>query len=176
MSLQAQPFFSALGPKHGGEVNRVADAIRSLGQDELRLLQTGSTVKITVDGTGIEIESGDVILEEVEPEGLAVEREGEVTVAIDTRLDESLIREGLAREFTTRVQNLRRQVGYEVTDRIRLAYQATAGLEAAIEAHAEYIIGEALVIDLHNGAYREFDRQDDWRIEDESVTICVAKA
>ncbi len=174
--LQAQPFFSALGPKYGGEVNRIAEVIRSLGQDELRLLQEETAIRIMIDSDEIEIEPGDVILEETEPEGLVVEREGEVTVAVDIRLDELLVREGLAREFTTRVQNFRRQIGYEVTDRIRLAYQATPGLAAAIESHLEYIAGEALAVDLSQGTLEEHDRQEDWRIEEESVTICVVKA
>ena len=176
MVLKAQPHFSSLGPKHGGEVNRVAEAVRSMSQHDLHILQEGGDARLTLDGEEIVIEPGDVILEEAEPEGLVVEREGEVTVAVDTRLDEALIQEGLAREFTTRVQNFRRQIGYEVTDRIRLGYQASPKLEAAIEAHAGYISGEALAVEMQKGLLDESDQQVDWSIDEESVTISIVKA
>ena len=176
MVLQAQPHFSSLGPKHGGEVNRIAEAVRSMSQHDLHILQEGGDARLTLDGEEIVIEPGDVILEEVEPEGLVVEREGEVTVAVDSRLDEALIQEGLAREFTTRVQNFRRQIGYEVTDRIRLGYQASPKLETAIEAHAGYITGEALAVEMQKGLLDESDHQVDWSIDEESVTISIVKA
>ncbi len=175
MSLQAQPHFSALGPKHGGEVNRVADVIRSMSQHDLHILQDGGDVRLSLDGDEIVIEPGDVILEEAEPEGLVVEREGEVTVAVDSHLDEALIREGLAREFTTRVQNFRRQIGFEVTDRIRLGFQASPKLEEAIETHTGYIAGEALAVEMQKGLLEGSEWHEDWHIDGESVTISMVK-
>lgn len=176
MELAAQPHFSNLGPRFGKEVNTIADAIRNMAREQLNDLQSGKSVSLEVNGKQVKIDPSDVVLEEVEPEGLVVEREGEFVVAIDTRLDDDLIREGLAREFTTRIQTLRRRIDYNVTDRIRIGYEASPPLGSAITAHSEYISEEALAVHLQEGLLAEPDCREEWLVDGESVTITIEKA
>ena len=176
MVLSAQPHFSALGPRYGSQVNDVADAIRGLEPGALAGLAEGRNATVTTSAGEIQIEPGDVLLEEAEPEELTVEQEGELAVAIDTRLTDALLAEGLAREFTTRVQALRREVGYAVTDRVRIGYEASPGLTDALDTHAEYVSGEALATELRAALLDSSDRRVEWQLDSEHVTITIAKA
>jgi isoleucyl-tRNA synthetase len=176
VGLSAEPVFSRLGPKFGDRVNPAADAIRSLSQEDLGRLQGGATIRIEGDGGFFEIEPEDARIGESEAAGLAVEGEGGITVALATALDGALIQEGQAREFTTRIQALRRQVDYAVTDRIRIGYDASAALKAAIAEHAEYVIEETLAVDLSPGLLEPADGREEWDLDGESVTVTIVRA
>jgi isoleucyl-tRNA synthetase len=173
MGRMAQPNFSNLGPRFGKEVNSVAAAIREMDAGQLDQIASGQNVTLQVDGKSFEIEPGDLTVEDSELENLAVEREGDMAAGVDTELDQSLIEEGLAREFTTRVQGLRRNEGYAVTDRIEIGYEASQLLESAIEAHREYVSEEALALLLQKGLLEGADIREEWQVDGESVTITV---
>lgn len=173
MGLVARPNFSNLGPRFGQEVNSVAEAIRGMDKEQLDLITSGQHVTVQVNGKRVEIEPGDLTVEDSELENLVVEREGELAVCVDTEMDQTLIEEGLAREFTTRVQGLRRNEGYAVTDRIKIGYVASSVLESAIEAHRDYVAEEALAILLQKGLLERADRQEEWQVDGESITITV---
>ncbi|MCK4772412.1 MAG: isoleucine--tRNA ligase [Candidatus Latescibacteria bacterium] len=176
MKLAAQPDFSNLGPRFGKQANMVAGAIRAINQAQLELVQSGKGIRLEIEGESFDIEPSDVIVEEAEPVNLVVEREGDLVVGVDTELDQDLIEEGLAREFTTRIQGLRRNVGYAVTDRIRIGYQASTVLESAVAAHKDYVAEEALAVVLQQGLLEKSDRQEEWKVDGESVTITIANA
>jgi len=173
MEPVAQPHFSSLGPKHGKLVNEVAEAIRAMDRQQIAQLQAGEEVRLEVEGRSVDIEPTDVVVEEVEPEALAVEREGDLAVAVDTELDQALLQEGLAREFTTRIQGLRRQAGYAVTDRVKIGYEASSLLASAISAHKDYVAEEVLAVVLRQGLLEKPDRQEEWKVEGESVNITM---
>jgi isoleucyl-tRNA synthetase len=144
-----KPLPKQLGQKHGSKFPTIQKAI--LGMDAASaapVLLSGQALKVTADG-----ESFDILPEEVEvranaKSGFAVAAEGAYLAALVTELTPDLIREGLAREFVRRVQDLRKTSGLDVADRIKLHVTATPGLKEAIEAHREYVTAETLTVEL----------------------------
>jgi isoleucyl-tRNA synthetase len=175
LGVTATPVFSRLGPRLGPRINQAAAAIRALDPDRLQALQRGEGIDVPMDGEAFTLTLEDVTLDESEPEHLAVEREGELVVAVDTRLDDGLLREGLVREFVSRVQTLRRRMEYAVVDRIQLGYEASPGLAEAIEHHRSYVTEETLAIHLQAGMLPSADSVEDWEVDGERVRVSIAR-
>jgi isoleucyl-tRNA synthetase len=148
VALRAHPNFRVLGKRFGGQTQAAAAAVRDLDNAALRGFREGGPLRINVNG-----ETFDLTVEEVEvreePRGeLVVESDAGFTIALDPQVDESLRKEGMAREIVSRIQRLRRDSGLEVSDRIRLTMVATEEALAAIEAYREYIAHETLAEEL----------------------------
>lgn len=148
---KAKPNFKSIGPKFGKDAKRVAAGISGLNGAEIGALQENGSIVLTNDGESFEIEAEDVEIQYEDIEGWLVAAEGSITVALDTELDEALRAEGLAREFVNRVQKVRKDSGLDVTDRVRLGYEADDELARAIELQQEYIAQETLAVELVRG-------------------------
>ncbi len=144
----AKPNFKAIGPKYGKKVNPVANAIRELTPAQIKTIETDGKLEITVGEDQVIVEKDDFDIIRHEIQGWIVQSEEGVTVALDTELSEDLIAEGYAREFVNRVQNVRKDFGFLVTDRIKIRLAAEAGIVAAIEKFSEYIKNETLAADI----------------------------
>jgi len=171
---KAKPNFKSLGPKFGKDVKKVAEIISNLPEKSVnKLAETGSE-RITLDGREVEIKKEDVEILQENRDEFAVLVEEEFTVALDTHLTDELIAEGLAREFINRVQNMRKEAGFEVVDRIRIHYDGPTEINQAIRKQADYIKRETLAIDLFeksvNGAFTK-----EWKINGESVVISIER-
>jgi isoleucyl-tRNA synthetase len=90
----------------------------------------------------------DVSIQRIEKSGLMIATEGGITVALDTVIDSSLKEEGIAREFVSRIQNIRKESGFEVSDRIELVYSGVPEITAAVKNFSEYIMAETLAVKL----------------------------
>ncbi len=143
-----KPNFKVLGPKYGKSVQGIAAAVRGLGADGIRALETDGSLTVDVGGSGATILREDVEIIREEIEGWVVESDNRLTVALDTALDAGLIAEGFAREFVNRVQNIRKDSGLEVTDRIAIAYRAGETLSGALRLHGDYIRKETLAVSM----------------------------
>ncbi|MGD8495619.1 MAG: isoleucine--tRNA ligase [Gemmatimonadales bacterium] len=149
--LSAKPDFGVLGPRFGPDTPAVARAIAGLEGEVVRRLRDGETVSLEAAGRTLEIGPGDArILEQAAGE-LLVQAEDGWLVGLDPTLDEGLRAEGRAREIVSRVQRLRRDAGFEVSDRIRLAVAGPEAIEDAVAAHDAYIGGETLAVSLECG-------------------------
>ncbi|HEY6191310.1 MAG TPA: isoleucine--tRNA ligase [Bacteroidota bacterium] len=144
----AKPNFRVLGPKYGKSVQEVAGAIRKLGSDQIREMESSGSLTIPLNGGTATITAEDVEILREELKGWIVESHDNVTVALDTELTEELIDEGVAREFVNRVQNMRKDSGFEVTDRIRISYRGEERLRRALSALGAYVKSETLAVDL----------------------------
>lgn len=141
VDLSAKADFSRLGPRLGGAVRACAAGIAALDREEISRLLAGETLEVE----GFRITAEDVFVTRTARQGTVVETDGEMAVALDTRLDEGLVAEGLARDVVSRVQQARRQAGLDVSDRIRLRWTTDdPRLAAAIEQHRLYIATETL--------------------------------
>ncbi len=149
--LKAKPNLKVLGPKWGKLVPKVAEAVDSLTPEQLSLLSENRDVQVKVDSQQVQLSSEDVEIIQVEKENLVVESQGNLTVALDTTLTEELIDEGFAREFVHKLQNMRKEAGFEIADRIRIYYQTTDRLEKALEAFEDYIKAETLCLEFRRG-------------------------
>jgi isoleucyl-tRNA synthetase len=145
--------FKTLGPRLGKSVQKAAQAIAALPLDQVLSIEAGEPHTLTFDGQSVALQPEDVVVERHEKSGLFVACAGPVTVALDPELTPELVAEGLAREFVNRVQNLRKEAGLQVTDRIRVRYRTeSAAASAALAAHAGWIRAETLAEVLEPGA------------------------
>ena len=149
VSHSVKPLPKQLGQKYGNKFPAIQKAILAMNsEDAARPLLVGKPLRVEANG-----ETYDVLPEEVEvkalaKEGFAVAEDGPYVAALVTELTPELAQEGLAREFVRRVQDLRKNAGLDVADRIELFVEASAGLRSAVEAHKEYIIAETLTVSL----------------------------
>lgn len=147
----ARPNFKVIGKKYGGDTQLVAQAIKTLTHDMVRKLEQSSVLALTIDDKTVQIDFEDVEIISEDIEGWLVASDDGVTVALDTELDEHLIREGLAREFVSRLQKIRKESGFEVTDRVSVMYYADDDTSAALESMRSYIGMETLAESLERG-------------------------
>jgi isoleucyl-tRNA synthetase len=146
--LRAKPNYRVLGPRLGKDLSAVTEIVRNFDADILTHLQQGGTVTVSTASGPMELRAEDLQFEWLPKPGMAVTGEAGWVVALDTRLTPELIAEGLAREFVNRVQNLRKDADLDVTDRIRIRYQADAEVDAALAAHRSYIMNETLAVEM----------------------------
>ncbi len=144
----AKPNFKSIGPKFGKDVKTVAELIKSLDSKQIRQLEKAGSMDIRTDSRAFHVLLEDVEIFSQELSGWLVESDGSLTVALDTELDEELVHEGIAREFVNRIQNLRKNAGYEVVDRIKVYVECPDEFIDAVTGLSEYIKSETLAVDL----------------------------
>lgn len=171
----AKANFKSIGPKFGKKVKSVAEIIKNFGKDEIKKLETGENIEIEVDDEKLLITKDDVEIISHQIEGWVVESEDGVTVAIDTELDEKLIEEGLAREFVNRVQNMRKDAGFDVTDKINISFTGNQILVKAINNFSDYITNETLAEKLISEQITDGGFIQDWKIGDYECSIRIEK-
>ena len=147
---KAKADFKALGRAMGPRMKAVAAAIGSMTSADVSQLEQEGVLSLDPgDGQGaIELTTDHVTIQTEDIPGWLVSSEGGVTVALDVTLDDALRAEGLARELVNRVQNLRKDAGLDITDRIRLTVCAEDGIRGALEENLDYIRTETLAEDV----------------------------
>jgi isoleucyl-tRNA synthetase len=147
----AKPNFKIIGKKYGKSTKELADAIRAMTSDQVRKLEQSSVLSLTVGEATIQIDYEDVEIISEDIEGWLVASDRGITVALDTEIDEALEREGLAREFVSKLQKLRKDSGFEVTDRIGIEFETDDETAEALRTKRSYIVMETLAITLERG-------------------------
>jgi len=166
-----------LGPKLGQMFPKVRAALAEADPNAaVATLRSGQSLALSVDGQTVELVTGDVIITPQPKSGFAVRAEGEYVVALDTAITPELRREGLAREFVRRVQDLRKTAGFEISDRIATYYIASAELAQAVAEHAAYIQSETLSERLHSGSGPISAASAEDRFDGETLTLALVKA
>jgi isoleucyl-tRNA synthetase len=166
--------FKIIGPKFGKSVNAVAKRIKEMSSAEVIQLDATGTFATSVNGADVTIAREDVTIAAQSIEGWLVETSEGLTVALDTTLTPELINEGLAREFVNRVQNMRKDAGLSVTDRIRIYFEASTKLADAVTRMADYIKSETLATQVNVGRDGAQHWQK-WEIEGDSCEIGISK-
>jgi isoleucyl-tRNA synthetase len=141
---QIKPNFKVLGPRFGKNMKLVAGAIQSFGADEIATIEKEGQIAIDINGEITTLEAGDVEISSQDIDGWLVASQSGVTVALDVTISEELKKEGVARELVNRIQNLRKDSGFEVTDRINILLQEETLVTQTIQDNAEYIKAETL--------------------------------
>ena len=150
VTLKAKPDFKRMGPRLGPKVKAATTVIGALDSDTLEALAGGSPLTVDVDGEAVELVPEDVQLERLPREGVVVASEGEIVVALETALTDDLVDEGLAREEVNRIQNQRKALDLDVSQRIWIEYDADvtdAALHRVGERFRDYIDAETLCAD-----------------------------
>ena len=161
---EIKPNFKALGPRFGKNMKEAVAIISALNEEQIKQLEAEETVAVTIGGEAALLEPNDVLIESKDIEGWLVANGNGLTVALDIQLDDALVEEGIAREMINRIQNLRKDRGLEVTDKIILYLGEDALLNKVLETHQEYIQQETLTDEivveksLREGETIEFDQ------------------
>ena len=150
VNKSAKANFKTIGPKYGKIVKALANSIKELNKDEIKQLEVSGSLNLTVEGEALTISREDVEILSHEIEGWIVESEEGITVAIDTELTDDLIAEGYAREFVNRIQNMRKDAGFDVIDRIKVYYLANEKMISYIIKFSDYISNEVLADSILN--------------------------
>jgi isoleucyl-tRNA synthetase len=148
VTLSAKPDFKKLGKRLGPKIKLAADLIAKWESDKLHALLQGEKVALELDGQTFEFSGEDLTIQRQPMAGLAVASEGDQVVALETELTPALVREGLARELVNRIQNLRKDADFEVTQRIRLQIAGDDELAATVNEYRDFIMAETLCADL----------------------------
>ncbi len=160
---QIKPNFKALGPRFGKDMGLISKEIQNFTADQINKLDKDGSLSIVIAGKDVLLSLDDVEISSQDIEGWLVANSNGITVALDITISEELKQEGIARELVNRIQNLRKDSGFEVTDKIKVELQNDAVLEAAVKSNIEYIQSETLTKELvfreniDNGIEIEFD-------------------
>ncbi|KRP28336.1 MAG: isoleucine--tRNA ligase, partial [Cryomorphaceae bacterium BACL22 MAG-120619-bin32] len=160
---QIKPNFKTLGPKFGKDMALIANKVQNFSKEDINKIEKEGTISIEINGKNINLGLQDVEISSKDIAGWLVANEGSYTVALDINITEDLRKEGIARELVNRIQNARKESGFEVTDKIKLTVLNFENLEQAISDNKTYIIRETLtqelvfVDELNIGIVVEFD-------------------
>ncbi|MBT8256718.1 MAG: isoleucine--tRNA ligase, partial [Bacteroidia bacterium] len=160
---QIKPDFKKLGPRFGKEMKGIAAVIQDFGQEEIAILEKDGEISVTFNEKNVTLTLDDVLISSQDIEGWLVANAGGVTVALDVTINEELKNEGIARELVNRIQNLRKDSGFEVTDRVEITLQEDKNLKTAVEQNLAYIKQETLTevlqfeAEVGNGTEIAFD-------------------
>ncbi len=143
-----KPNFKTLGPKYGKMMKQIAGAVNQLDQAAISAFESAGEYEITAGDETIKLALEDVEIQTEDIPGWTVATEGQMTIALDINVTEELKEEGIAREFINKIQNLRKESNFEVTDRIMLTIEKNEAFNSALENHKEYICIQTLADSL----------------------------
>jgi len=172
----AKPNFKTIGPKFGTKVKSVTEKIKNFTGSEINSLENGDPVTVEIDGENFNIVSEDVEILSEQIGGWIVESENGLTVAVDTQLNKELISEGLAREFVNRIQNMRKDAGYQVTDKINVEFSGNSDFVGSVNSFTKYISVETLAEKIENKDELIGEFLQDWKIGGNDIKIKIEKA
>lgn len=172
LNYEIKPQFKVLGPKYGKQMKEIAAVLAKVdGQKAKVELETTKTLKLELSSGEITLVPEDLDVKMTQTEGFAAQRDGDVTIAISTVLTDELIEEGFVREIISKVQTMRKENGFEVTDRITVFAQGNEKIAKLMQDNAETIkkitLADELVYDKLDGFTKE------WNINGEKVTLGV---
>lgn len=143
-----KPDFKRLGPRYGRIMKAIAATVAELSQEEIAKIERNGHLDMTVEGQDVRLEREDVEIYSEDIPGWLVANEGALTVALDITITDELRLEGLSRELINRVQNLRKQSGYEVSDKISLVVEKHPEMSLTLAQYSDYIAGEVQAVSL----------------------------
>ena len=146
VEYKAKANFRTLGKELGPLMKAASVVIEGLDQDSIQSILDGSTLSLDVEGTTVELDTSKIIVDRLEKAALKVVNDGTLTVALDSEITDDLKREGYVRDLIRGVQNLRKESGLAVTDRINLTVSGSAELKEAYQQFSEFIEGETLAV------------------------------
>lgn len=153
--------FRTLGKKFGKLMKSIAAGMENLTQEDIASFEQNSSIELNVEGQSVVVDIADVEIISEDIPGWLVANEGNLTVALEVEISDELRKEGMARELINRIQNIRKDTGLEITDRINVIITSVDQVEKAVEAYSEYIKGQVLADDIvladNDGPEFQFD-------------------
>ncbi|HET6244715.1 MAG: isoleucine--tRNA ligase [Bacteroidetes bacterium] len=173
LSKKIKPNFKSIGPKYGKQMKAIAQAVAEFDQNDISLIEKNRSYKFDLNGETISLDYADFEIISEDIPGWLVASDGKLTVALDININQQLKEEGLAREIINRIQNLRKEKGLEVTDKIGLKIKAEKSINSAINNNLNYICTETLASTLE--IVNELDPTTSQEVEvDEEVKTLIS--
>ena len=175
VSYRAKPQLKTLGPRYGKVLPKINAYLAGAGVGDAVVAahNAGGAYKFELEGTAVSLERDDVLIEPVQKEGFVTVTERELSVVLDTNLTPALIEEGFVREITSKVQTMRKEAGFDVTDHIALTYQANERVSAIFARFAGDIGADTLSDSVAAATPRGYVKE--WDINGETVAMGVEK-
>ncbi|MCF8224106.1 MAG: isoleucine--tRNA ligase [Bacteroidales bacterium] len=171
-----KPNFKALGPRYGKMMKQISATISKLDQDDIAAFEKEGNYTLNIDGQEIILGPGDVEIISEDIPGWLVANEGSLTVALDVTVSDELKEEGVAREFINRIQNLRKDSGFDVTDKIHVVIENLDEIAGAVKKHSGYIGSQTLADHIELASFEETKDVNWVDIDDKQVRIKIRKA
>jgi len=146
---QIKPNFKVLGPKYGKDMKLISNAVANLEQEDIQKIELNGEISLEIENKIINLQLHDVEISSQDIEGWLVATSGSITVALDVTINDELRKEGVARELVNRIQNLRKDSGFEVTDKIDVKILKDGFVENAAASNIDYIKAETLTAELN---------------------------
>ena len=176
ITKRIKPNFKTLGAKCGKYMKQVAALVASFTQEQIAAVESNAETILKVEDAEFVTTAADFEITSEDMPGWLVASEGKLTVALDITITDELRREGVARELVNRIQNIRKESGFEVTDKIRVEIEATELTTPAVESFAEYIAQQTLALEVKASATPAGDKVVDSDIDESPLKIAVTKA
>jgi isoleucyl-tRNA synthetase len=164
---KAKPNFKILGKKAGALMKAVAEKVTQMSQEDIRVFENDGRFQLELDNGPFQIDTEDAEISSQDIPGWEVNTMGKITVALDIDITSELRKEGLARELVNRIQNLRKEKGLDVTDRISLIISEHPDIRPAIEGNMDYICNETLISTLSMVSEIPNNESDELELEDQ---------
>ena len=169
-----KPQLKTVGPKYGKLVGGIRNYLAAVDGNEAKAqLDSKGVLTFEVDGTPVELAKEDLLIEMVKQEGFVTEADNGVTVVLDTNLSEELLEEGFVREVVSKIQSMRKEAGFEVTDHITFSYKGSDKAADIIVRNEAAIAGDVLADEVKAGEVAGYEKE--WNINGEKVTLGVEK-
>jgi isoleucyl-tRNA synthetase len=169
------PNFSSLGPRLGSLAQQAARWIQEQTAAGLRLAMTSGVMRVEIASESVEIHESDVVFKAVVPDGFVLVEDGALQILLDVRLDDTLREKGVVRELIHRIQLLRKEAGFEVTDRVILGYKADAPLANAFSRYQALIASEVLATRVDQTFEKGYEMEKELVIEDSEITLGLSR-
>ena len=175
ITKRIKPNFKTLGPKYGKYMKQIAALTAAFTQEQIAAVESAPETTLDLGGERITVTAADFEITSEDMPGWLVTSEGKLTVALDITVTDDLRREGVARELINRIQNIRKDSGFEVTDRIRVEIEAKEAVVGAVAAYADYIGQQTLARDVRTAALPKGEFVVESEIDEEPLKIAVTK-
>ena len=176
ITKRIKPNFKTLGPKYGKYMKAIAALVATFSQEQISAVECGELTTLDMGAETIEVSAADFEITSEDMPGWLVTSEGKLTVALDITLTPELEMEGVARELINRIQNIRKEAGLEVTDKIRVEIEALPAIEPSVAKYADYIGQQTLAVEVVCTANPQgFTAEKYNEVNDEPVVIAINK-
>ena len=172
-----KPQMRTLGPKYGKLLGKIGAHLKTMdGNDVVDAFERGETVSFELEGTQVTLGKDDVLTEATQKPGFAAQVERSLTVVLDCNLTPELIEEGYQREVVSKLQTMRKEADFDVSDRITVRYQADDELAAAIEKGRGFIMQQTLATSLERADAQDGEARREWDINGKTAALAIVKA
>ena len=174
ISYTFKPQLKTVGPKYGKLLNGIRQALTQLdGNSAMAQLKASGELKLDINGSEVVLSEGDLLIDTAQMEGYVTESDNDIAVVLDTNLTPELVEEGFVREIVSKIQTMRKEAGFEVTDKIRVYVKDNKTIQNIMETHAGEIRSEVLAEEIVSDQLCGYEKE--WNINSQKVTLAVEK-